>query len=88
MVKEFSYEVKLDEKHAQVLLEVDFVTNTIGRAKQIIEELGVHIFKIEKLSPQCVLLKLDIDDMREVVLKLTENGFLKISGYNASLSKI
>lgn len=88
MLKELNYEIKLDKRHAQVLIETDSGINTIERAKQIIEELGVHIIETKKILDQCILLKLDINDMREVVLKLTENGFLKIMGYNASSSKI
>ena len=76
--------VKLDQSHAQVLIEVGSETNTIEKAKKIIEEVGVHIIETQNLSSQWVLLKLDVKDMREVVLKLTLNGFLKIEGYNAS----
>lgn len=75
--------VKLDQSHAQVLIEVGSETNTIEKAKKIIEEVGVHIIETQNLSSQWVLLKLDVKDMREVVLKLTLNGFLKIEGYNA-----
>jgi hypothetical protein len=79
-----SRRVKLDKNHAQVLIEVGTALNTIEKAKSIIESTGVHIIAIQNLSPQRVLLTLGVTDMREVVLKLTQNGFLKIEGYNAS----
>jgi len=58
--------------------------NTIEEVKSIIEGIGVHIIGVQNLSPQRVLLTLNVKDMREVVLKLTQNGFLRIEGYNAS----
>ena len=76
--------MRLDQDHAQVLVEVGSELNTIEKAKSIIEGSGVRILEIQNLSPQRVLLTLDVRDMRDVVLKLTQNGFLKIEGYNAS----
>jgi hypothetical protein len=80
----YGRQIELDKNHAQVLIEVGSELNTIEKAKSIIESIGVHIIEIQNLSPQRVLLTLDVTDMREVVLKLTQNGFLKIEGYNAS----
>jgi hypothetical protein len=76
--------IKPDTNHAQILIEVDSEIFTIEKAKEIIEELGVQIIEVKNLSSQWVLLKLDIKDMREIALKLTENGFFKIKGINAS----
>jgi hypothetical protein len=76
--------IKPDRKHAQILIEVSSGTNTIERAKQIIEGSGVHIIETKKITQERVLLKLDVKDMRDLALKLTENGFSKIEGYNAS----
>jgi len=58
--------------------------NTIEKAREIIEEIGVRIIQTQTLSPQWILVKLDVEDMREVVLNLTQSGFLKVEGYNAS----
>jgi hypothetical protein len=83
-LKRSGMRMRLDQNHAQVLIEVGSELNTIEKARSIIEGIGVHIIEIQNLSPQRVLLTLDVTDMREVVLKLTQNGFLKIEGYNAS----
>ena len=80
----FNQEVKPDKQHAQILMEVDSRTNTLDKARKIIEGLGIHIIEAKKRSSKLILLKLDIKDMREVVLRLTECGFLDIKGYNAT----
>ena len=80
----YGRQIKLDKNHAQVLIEVGSEVNTIEKARKIIEEIGVRT--IQTLSPQWILAKLDVGDMRKIVLKLTQNGFLKIEGYNASSS--
>ena len=76
--------IKPDKDHAQILIEVSTEIESAEKARQIIESLGIHIIQSEKISSSLMLLKLDVKDMREVVLKLTENGFLEIEGYNAS----
>ena len=83
-LESYSRQIELDKNHAQVLIEVGSEVNTIEKARKIIEEIGVRIIQTQTLSPQWILVKLDVKDMRDVVLKLTQNGFLKIEGYNAS----
>ena len=84
----FNQEVKPDQQHAQILIEVDSGINTLDKARKIIEGLGIHIIETKRRSSKLILLKLDIKDMREVVLKLTESGFFNIEGYNASSFEI
>lgn len=76
-------QINPDKEHAQILIEVGSEPNIIEKARQIIEGLGVHVIEIENVLPQLVLFKLDVKDMREAVLRLTENGFFNIEGYNA-----
>ena len=77
--------VKLDKNHAQVLIEVGSEVNTIEKAREIIEEIGVQIIQTQTLSPQWILVRLDVrGDMRDVVLNLSQNGFRKIEEYSAS----
>jgi hypothetical protein len=73
-----------DKGYAQIIIETDLQVNTLERAKQIIEELGFHIIDTKNLGSQFFLLKLDTKDMREIALKLSQKGFSKIEGYNAS----
>jgi hypothetical protein len=82
--KEFNIEVKADKNHAQILIEVNSSEN-YEEARKIIENLGVRIIETKNLSSNhWVLLKLDVKDMRDVALKLTEHGFF-IKGINALL---
>jgi hypothetical protein len=60
----------------------------LEKAKAIINGAGVRILRSEQLSSGLILFVLDTKDMRDVVLKLTENSFFKIKGYNAISSKI
>lgn len=75
--------VDVDQNHAQVLIELSSAGDTVEKARTVIEGIGVRVIEARILSSQWVLLKLDVKDMRDVVLKLTQNGFLKIEGYNA-----
>lgn len=71
-----------DEKHSQIMIEIDS-SRAFAEAKRIIEETGAQIFEAFKISENWMLIKLDIMDMREVALRLSEHGFL-IKGVNAS----
>ena len=75
-------EVEADRSHAQILLKVGDSSNSDADAEKILRRLGVHVIERSLLSPHWVLLKLDIKDMRNVALKLTEQGFV-IKGINA-----
>jgi hypothetical protein len=72
----------IDEKHSQIMIEIDS-SRTFAEAKRIIEESGAHIFETFVISANWMLIKLDIMDMREVALRLSEHGF-PIKGINAS----
>lgn len=54
----------------------------------MIEDLGVRIIEMDLLSSDFILLKLDVRDMRNLALKLTESGFSVIKGINALTQKI
>jgi len=81
--EEFNREVKTDQNHAQILIKITPSSKTFEEARKIIEELGAHIIGTMSFSSDWVLLKLDVMDMRSIALKLSENGFLKIRGFNA-----
>jgi hypothetical protein len=83
-LEEFNHEVKVDKNHAQILIEITDSPNTFEEAKKIIKDLGVRIIETKRLSlNNWVLFKLDVKDMRDVALKLTEHGFF-INGINAA----
>lgn len=78
----YSTRVKLDENFAQILIHIDS-DQMFEKAKAIINGVGIRILRSEQLSSGLILFVLDTKDMRDVALKLTENGFFKIKGYNA-----
>jgi len=81
----FDYEIKPDKNHAQILIGITSSSKSFEEAKKIIEELGVRIIEIsEHLPTHFIVVKLDVKDMRDIVLKLTENGFSIIKGINAT----
>lgn len=83
IAEEFNHEVKADKDHSQILIKITPSSKTFEEAKRIIEDLGVRIIETKQLSSNnWVLLKLDVKDMRDVALKLTEHGFF-IKGINA-----
>jgi len=62
-----------DEKHSQIMIAIDS-SGAFAEAKRIIEESGAQIFETFKISENWMLIKLDIMDMREVALRLSEHA--------------
>jgi hypothetical protein len=73
--------VRADKSHAQLLIQPS--PRALEEVTRIIEGMGARIMEVIPLPKNWMLLKLDVTDMREVVLRLTENGFLNIKGINA-----
>jgi hypothetical protein len=84
-LKVFNSSVAVDKHHAQILLEVSS-TKTYDDAVRIIEQAEANIIESRYLSPDWILIKLDVTDTRAVILKLTEDGFSKAKGINAEFS--
>ena len=79
----FDQEILPDQTNAQILIELTPPDKTFEDAKNIIEGLGVQIIETNRPTPNRVLIKLDVKDMRNIAFILTENGFFKIKGINA-----
>ena len=75
-------EVEPDRSHAQILLKIAVSLKSDAEAEKILKGLGVHVIEKSYLSTHWVLMKLDVRDMRNVALKLSEQGFV-IRGINA-----
>jgi len=80
-----SYQISANGKYAQMLIKIEPRQGTYEEAKKVIDAQGIGIIEERHLSTELVLVVLDVKDMRNVALKLTENGFL-IKGVNASCS--
>jgi hypothetical protein len=78
----FNSRIKVDKDHAQILLEVSSM-KTYDDAIRIIKQAGVSVVSSDYLSPNWILIKLNVVDTRTVVLRLTEDGFPNVKGVNA-----
>jgi hypothetical protein len=85
--KEYYPDVKAEKDTAQLLINLTGFSKTIEEAKKIIEESGAHIIETKYISPNLFLIILDVLDMRNIALKLMENGFSVIKGINAPFNK-
>jgi len=81
-LEELSHEVKADKTHAQLLIKMTDSSRSAEEAEKIIEGLGVHVVEKSRLSTYWVLFTLNVRDMRDAALKLTEHGF-NVKGINA-----
>lgn len=81
--------IRIDKNYSQILLACNETDKALEKAIKLIEESGVGILKVEILSPvenpsKFVLIQLKTEDMRNIVLRLTEEGFTGIEGYNVT----
>lgn len=83
ILKKSNQEFVADRTCAQILLKTNNFSDEFPEVKKLIEASGIHIIEIKHLSSNQVILKLDVTDMRNIALKLTEHGYL-IQGINAS----
>jgi hypothetical protein len=81
-IEDFNHSIQADRSHAQLLIQPS-PRASFEEARRVIEGTGAHIVEVLPLRMDWVLVKLDVMDMREVSLRLTENGFLNIKGINA-----
>jgi hypothetical protein len=81
-LEELDVEIKADRRYAQILIKITDLLKSDKEAENIIESLGAHIVAKTRLSPYWVLFTLNVRDMRDAALKLTEHGFI-VKGINA-----
>jgi len=81
-LEQLNLEIKADKTYAQILIKIDNDSESFEEAKKIIEDLGTHIIETKYLPLNWILIKLDVKDMRDIALKLTEHSFF-IKGINA-----
>jgi hypothetical protein len=81
-LQELDVEIKADHRYAQILIKITDLSKSNNELEKLIESLGVHIVAKSRLSTYWVLFTLNVRDMRDVALKLTEHGFI-VKGINA-----
>jgi len=80
--------LEIDMHYSQILFQFDQQGKPLDKARKIVKKLGVNIvdtkiFDFPKDSVLFALFKLDVADVREVALALSEHGYTPIKGYNA-----
>ncbi|MBM4278456.1 MAG: hypothetical protein FJ130_11355 [Deltaproteobacteria bacterium] len=80
--EELDHGIKADQKYAQILIKMNDLSISEREAEELIESLGLQIVSKNRLSTYWVLFKLNVRDMRDAALKLTEHGFI-VKGINA-----
>ena len=76
-----------DPRHAQILLELNEVGETLDKALGVLKRAGVAPLRFAPIQgkvPVRVLVTLPSRDMREAVLRLSEAGFSRVKGINAA----
>lgn len=81
--EEIDNRIIADQNYAQILIKIADASKSDQEAEKLIERLGLKIISINRLSPHWVLFKLNVRDMREVALKLTEEYGFTVKGINA-----
>ena len=93
LLEKCARKLQADIRYSQVLFQFDQQEKSLDKAKKIVKKLGINIvdtkiFDFPEDSALFALFKLDVVDMREVVLVLLEQGYAPIKGYNAKPPKI
>jgi predicted nuclease with RNAse H fold len=73
-----------DKNHAQILIESQPTSRNIEQVKEIIETEGVYVIETKPFSARWTLFILNVQDMRNIALKLIYRGF-NVKGVNALL---
>ena len=76
-------ELEADSKYAQLLIGIGESPAIFDEVKKVIESNGIRILATKHFTSGEVLVKLNVADMREIVLRLIEAGFSRIKGINA-----
>ncbi len=81
-------DIPLDDGYAHVLIEYDQESISLPQLRETIELTGVRVIETQDLlgGPErgrLVLFKLNIEDVREVMLSLSKYPLINVTGYNS-----
>jgi hypothetical protein len=81
-------DIPLDEGYAHVLIEYDRERVSLPKLLETIEMTGARVIETRDLRPgkernRAILLKLDAEDVREVILNLSKYPLVNVTGYNS-----
>ncbi len=78
----------MDEAHAYILIEYDTNVVTLDSIRETVEKGGANILEITQLEKkddniESIVIRLDIQDARPLVVFLSKFPFAKIEAYNS-----
>jgi hypothetical protein len=81
-------DIPLDDGYAHLLIEYDPESVSLPRLQETIELAGVRVIEAQDLSGgrekgRLVLFKLNVEDVREVILSLSKYPLISVTGYNS-----
>ena len=80
--EDLDHKIKADGNYAQLIIKITDFSISDREAEKLIESLGINIVSKRSLSMSWVIFTLNVRDMRDAALKLTEHGFT-VKGINA-----
>jgi hypothetical protein len=86
-------DVPLDDKYSHIFVEYNSQVASLNSLKETIEMTGAQILdttilREEPAGNKSILIKLDIQDVREVILSLLKYNLIRIEGYNLIVKRI
>lgn len=82
---ELAQSLNAHPSNAQILIEVSSKGNTLRKALAVLKSMDIQAVEhniLRKGDPSFVLFLLSAEDMREAVFRLSEAGFIKLTGIN------
>ena len=81
-------DIPLDDGYAHVLIEYDRERVSLLNLLEVIEMTGARVIETRDLPPRqernrVILFKLDVQDVREVILSLSKFPLINVTGYNS-----
>ena len=86
-------DINVDDEYSYVFVEYDHSEVSFNSIIETIHLIGAHILdsiilREEPRGTKSILFKLDVQDVREVILNLSKHKLLTIKGYNSKTEKI
>jgi len=81
-------DIPLDEDHAHIVIEYDHERVSFSELFETIEMTGTHVLETKELRAgrdrnRLILFKLDVQDVRDVMLSLSKHPLRNVTGYNS-----
>ncbi len=81
-------DIPLEEGYAHIVIEYDQERVSFSELFETIELTGTHVLETKELRAgpdqnRSILFKLDVQDVRDVMLSLSRHPLMNVTGYNS-----